>query len=213
MKRLSWALLICLLSAHCASCVRQGGGNKDVGDRRGAAKSATREADSDPTPLASNQFIQFVEAKVKISQGKYHEAVAEIDSIRTDAPEEQSLKLVLLGESYEGLVDSARAFAAYKKAQRVAPPGSVAMLREAVLDFTQGDLVAAEQLLRRYIRLEPGNPEAYYYLFLCVDDDSNEQAVSARMVAALDGPTGAWSTELLKTVERRAAFSREKPGR
>jgi hypothetical protein len=47
-------------------------------------------------------------------------------------------------------------------------------------------------------KLEPGNPEAFYYLALCEPDPSRKSEF-ARRVAILDGPAGTWSRELLRS--------------
>ena len=131
----------------------------------------------------------------------YRESVGELGSIATKTPEEEALKLVLLGESYEGLVDSARAFAAYAKAESAAPQISVAILREGVLHYKMGDPLRARDLLSRYVQREGGNAEAFYYLFLC-EYDADTKASLARTVILLDAPSGAWLTRLLRLTEK-----------
>jgi tetratricopeptide (TPR) repeat protein len=148
-------------------------------------------------PVSFAQPRQFVVARVKISQGKYREALREVEAINAKTSEEESVKLILLGQSYEGLYDMARAFPAYKKARPLTPLG---LLREGVCHYKMGDPLLARSLLRAYCKVEPGNAEAYYYLFLCGGRLEAEKAIYAGRVIALDGPNGYWSTQLLKAI-------------
>jgi tetratricopeptide (TPR) repeat protein len=182
-------------------CATHADNNRDVDERGTAARRSTCETDSELCPAPSTEYDEFLAAKVHISQHKYRESLGELGHIATKTPEEEALKLVLLGESYEGLVDSARAFAAYEKAESLAPEISVAILCEGVLDYKQGDLLRARDLLSRYVRLEGGNAEAFYYLFLC-EYDADRKALLARKVILLDASGGVWSTRLFRLTEK-----------
>jgi len=207
MKCLFNACLVIFLLARIVHLSARADPRCDVDKRRVKGTPATEEAESQHSWDAHRPYVHFLEAKLKISQGKYRESLREAEAITAKTPEEESLKLILMGQSYEGLLDSAHAFAAYDKAQAVTPLCSAAILRRGVLQYKMGDLVEAERQLSRYVRLEPGNPEVFYYLFLlslAQDDARDTRAKLARKVSLLDGPNGFWSTELLKTVRKNA---------
>jgi Flp pilus assembly protein TadD len=137
--------------------------------------------------------------KLKISEGSYKEALQLIERISAPSlEEEEAQKLVLAGQSFEGLNDVASAREAYSRAQSLAPAFSAPILREGVLRYRRGDLEGARSLLYRYVERESGNPEAFYYLVLC-EPDERRKAAFIRKVAILDGPTGTWSKELLRS--------------
>jgi tetratricopeptide (TPR) repeat protein len=183
-------------------CAKQAEPTGDV-DRRGAAAVwQTNEVENEGCLHVHTQWDRFLAAKVKISQGKYRESLTELDGISVSTQEEESVKLILMGQSYEGLDDRASAFAAYKKAASADPLGSAAILREGVLHYKMGDPKLANILLSRYVRVNTGNPEAFYYLFLC-EVIEKERLESAKKVIVLDGPDGFWSTKLLKAASLR----------
>jgi Flp pilus assembly protein TadD len=150
------------------------------------------DPDSDPRLLA---------ARLEIAAGRYREALELLDRIPARSPEEEAQKLVLSGLSFEGLNDVARASDAYSRAQSLAPAFPVPILREGVLRYRRGDRDGARALLSRYVGRESGNPEAFYYLSLC-EQDPLRLATFVSKVAILDGPTGTWSSELLRALAR-----------
>ena len=174
--------------------------DQDIGanKRQVVGTPETGQVEREHSRATSRHYAQFLSVKAKISHRKYRESLVEIERITASTPEEESLKLIMLGQAYEGLRDIAQAYVAYEKAQSLVPAGSVATLREGVLYYKSGDLKKAELLLRRYIVLEPGNPEASYYLFLLAGTP-NEKAMFARRVVALDAENGFWSNELLRS--------------
>jgi predicted Zn-dependent protease len=141
----------------------------------------------------------FMAAKVKISQEGYRDALRELEGTITSKPEEEAIKLLLLGQANEGLNNTAQALAAYRKARSIAPNLSVAVLREGVLKYKLGNLEEAKQLLSQYTKLESGNPEAFYYLFLLAhcQGDTDKKAMFTERVIALDAPNGYWSNKIL----------------
>jgi Flp pilus assembly protein TadD len=147
----------------------------------------------------TDNALQLVAAKVELAGSRYRNALGLLERITACSAEEEAQKLVLLGESFEGLNDAARAHDSYAQAQSIAPAFAVPILREGVLRYYRGDLEGARILLYRYVDRESGNPEAYYYLALC-ERDPLRKAALVRKVAILDGPTGAWSKELLQSL-------------
>ena len=137
-------------------------------------------------------------AKVAIGEGRYQEALDQLDQIEVDSPEDEAQKLVIAGQSFEGLNDAGRAHEAYARARALAPELAAPLLREGVLLYRRGDREGARILLYRYFQVEPGNPEALYYLALC-ELDRSRRAEAVRRLAVLDGPSAAWSRELLDT--------------
>jgi tetratricopeptide (TPR) repeat protein len=146
------------------------------------------------TPEADEYGLLAV--RVAVAEGRYSEALELLDDIPAEGSEEQAQKLILSGQAFEGLNDAARARDAYQRAQALAPDLPTSILREGVLRYRRGDRAGARLLLRRYVDIEPGNPEAFYYLALCEDAPERRTAV-ARKLALLDGPTAPWSRELL----------------
>jgi Flp pilus assembly protein TadD len=142
---------------------------------------------------------QLIAAKVELAGGRCPEALILLDRITARTAEEEAHKLVVSGECFEGLNDAARAHDAYSQAQSIAPAFAVPILREGVLRYHRGDLEGARLLLYRYVERESGNPEAFFYLALC-ERDSPRRAALIREVAILDGPTGAWSSQLLQSL-------------
>jgi Flp pilus assembly protein TadD len=137
-------------------------------------------------------------AKVAIAEGRYEEAIDQLDRIAVESQEEEAEKLVLSGQGFEGLNDAARAHDAYTRARALAPEFAAPLLREGVLLYRRGDREGARILLYRYLRAEPGNPEALYYLALC-ELDRSRRSDAVRSLAVLDGPSAAWSSELLES--------------
>lgn len=206
-KYLSLVFLILILLARAVEALDEKGAAGKGDETREAEGSATESLEANNW-LDSIQYGRFLEAKLRISERKYREALQQLDRIAASTPEEESLKLILLGQCYEGLPAIARALTAYRQAEKVAPPGSAAVLRQGILQYKLGDRQSAMTLLRRYIDMEPGNPEAFYYLFLLLrDDDPHERARFARKVVLLDGPNGFWSAQLHREV--RKEMSRE----
>jgi Flp pilus assembly protein TadD len=138
-------------------------------------------------------------ARVAIAEARYREALDLLDRIPARTTEEEAQELVLVGQSFEGLNDVARASQAYTRAQSLAPTLPAPILREGVLRYHRGDTEGARRLLYRYIELESGNPEAYYYLSLC-EHDPGRRVPFIGKVAVLDGPTGTWSSALLRSL-------------
>jgi tetratricopeptide (TPR) repeat protein len=136
--------------------------------------------------------------KVALAEGRHSEALELLDDIPAESSEEEAHKLVLAGQAFEGLNDAARARDAYQRAQSLAPGLPTSILREGVLRYHRGDRAGARLLLHRYVDVEPGNPEAFYYLALC-EDAPERQADVVRKLAVLDGRTAPWSRELLRS--------------
>jgi tetratricopeptide (TPR) repeat protein len=141
---------------------------------------------------------QLLAAKLDLAAGAYRQALDALDRIAAPTSEAEAHRLVLAGQGHEGLNDAGRASEAYDRAHALAPELHVPILRQGVLHYRRGDPEAARQLLSRYIKLEPGNPEAFYYLALCEPVPARKSAL-VRRVAILDGPTGTWSRELLRS--------------
>ena len=141
---------------------------------------------------------QLLAAKLDLAAGAYRQALEALDRMAVLTSEEEAHRLVLAGQGYEGLNDAGRASEAYDRAHALAPELHVPILRKGVLHYRRGDPEAARRLLSRYIQLEPGNPEAFFYLALCEPDPSRRSAFASR-VAILDGPAGTWSRELLRS--------------
>jgi tetratricopeptide (TPR) repeat protein len=140
-------------------------------------------------------------AKLAIAEGRHREALDLLDGVVAYTAREEAEQLVVAGQAFEGLDDVAGAHASYARAQTLDPALQAPLLRRAVLLYRGGDREGARLLLRRYVEIESGNPEAFYYLSLCeLDPDRN--ATFARTVAILDGPGGAWSRELLRFLHR-----------
>ncbi len=137
--------------------------------------------------------------KVAIAEGRYQEGLDQLDQIAVDSQEEEAEKLVLSGQGFEGLNDAARAHDAYTRARELDPEFAAPLLREGVLLYRRGDREGARILLYRYLQAEAGNPEALYYLALC-ELDRSRRADAVRRLVVLDGPSAAWSRELLDTV-------------
>jgi Flp pilus assembly protein TadD len=136
--------------------------------------------------------------KVALAEGRHSEALELLDDIPAQSSEEEAHKLVLSGQAFDGLNDAARARDAYQTAQSLAPELPAPILREGVLRYHRGDRAGARLLLYRYVEVESGNPEAFYYLALC-EDALERQADVVRKLALLDGPTAPWSRELLRS--------------
>jgi tetratricopeptide (TPR) repeat protein len=139
---------------------------------------------------------QLLAAKLHLAAGAYRQALDALDRIAALTPDEEAYRLVLAGQGHEGLNDATRASEAYDRAHALAPELHVPILRQGVLRYHRGDPEAARRLLSRYIQLEPGNPEAFFYLALCEPDPARKSAFAVR-VAILDGPAGTWARELL----------------
>src|SRR5262245_20072211 len=142
---------------------------------------------------------QLLAVKLRIAAGTYREALDLLTEIVVSGPAEEAHKLVLVGLSFEGLNDVARASEAYDRAASLAPGFHTPVLRQAVLHYHRGDVEAARRLLLRYVQLESGNPEAFFYIALCELDPPRRSAWLTK-VAVLDGPSGSWSDELLRSV-------------
>jgi Flp pilus assembly protein TadD len=147
----------------------------------------------------TDRDYRLLAAKAEIAKGRYREALDLLAGVPAESPEEEAYKLVLSGQSFEGLDDSARAHDAYARARSVAPAFPPPILRQGVLHYRGGDREGARRLLYRYVQLEPGNPEAFYYLALC-ELDPPRRASFARTLAVLDGSTATWSSELLRSL-------------
>jgi tetratricopeptide (TPR) repeat protein len=191
MKRALRACLICCLLASPT-------GEPGAAQPEGPGPSTRGDAQTERRPAGFNDYGPFLAARMKIARCKYRDALEDLNRITTNTPDDEALKLILLGQCYEGLPDITRAFAAYEKAEAVAPPGAAAILRKGILHRKRGDLDKARELLARYVQLEPGNPEACYHLFLCEQHDAKKKAALAKQLVELDGPDGNWSAELLK---------------
>ena len=144
-----------------------------------------------PSPLLA--------AKLEIAESRYREALYLLDRITAHTAEEEAQKLVLSGQCFEGLNDVARASEAYSQARSIAPTVLVSILRQGVLRYRRGDREGARALLYRYVELESGNPEAYYYLSLCEQDPLHKAAFVTKLLI-LDGPTATWSRELFRSL-------------
>jgi tetratricopeptide (TPR) repeat protein len=149
----------------------------------------------------ANAEHQLLAAKVKLAEGSHRDVLELLDAIIAESAEEEAHKLLLAGQSFEGLNDVPRAIEAYTRAQSLAPELAVPLLRRGALSYHAGDREAARRLLLRYVELEPGNPEAYYYLALCEPIPLRRSAFVST-VAILDGPAAAWSSELLRHLTR-----------
>lgn len=192
--------VICCLSVQAIGLAAEADRKSD-GDVHGTVPLSTAShVRCDDWPATFKQYGKFLVARVRLADGRYREALAELDGITANTPEEDAIKLLLLGQSYEGLDDSRSAIAAFRKALSLGPAGSSGLLREAAYHYKWGDLVRARGLLYRYTEMEGGNPEAYYYLFLS-EDNAMRKAAAARKLIALDG-SGYWSTQLFKATAR-----------
>lgn len=138
-------------------------------------------------------------ARVEIGEGRYDEALDLLEGLAVETPEEEARKLVLSGQGFEGLNDAARAHDAYTRARELTPDFAAPLLREGVLLFHRGDWEGARVLLNRYVQVEPGNPEALYYLARCEQDPARRGDV-VRTLAVLDGPSASWSSDLLQSL-------------
>ena len=138
-------------------------------------------------------------AKLEIVEGRYRDALDLLDRIAARTAEEEAQKLVLVGQSFEGLNDVANAHDAYSRARSLAPEFAAPILREGVLRYRRGDREGARALLYRYVDLESGNPEAFYFLSLC-EQDPVRKGTFVRKVVLLDSPVGTWSSELLRSL-------------
>jgi tetratricopeptide (TPR) repeat protein len=133
--------------------------------------------------------------KLAIVARRYRDAIDLLDQMPAGEPEDEARKLVLMGQCFEGLDDVPLAMDAYTQAQALAPTFPPPLLREAVLRYRLGDREAAQRLLHRYLRAEPGNPETLYYLYLC-ELDPHHRAEYANQLTVLDSPSGTWSSQL-----------------
>jgi tetratricopeptide (TPR) repeat protein len=141
---------------------------------------------------------QLLAAKLDLAAGAYRQALGGLDRMAALTAEDEAHRLILAGQGHEGLNDVGRASAAYDRAHALAPGLHLPILRQGVLRYRRGDPEAARRLLSRYVQLEPGNPEAFFYLALCEPDQSRRSAF-VRRLAILDGPAGTWSRELLRS--------------
>jgi Flp pilus assembly protein TadD len=151
------------------------------------------------TTMDTDRDYGLLAAKVQIGKGRYREALDLLARLPTETPEEEAHKLVLSGQGYEGLDDSWRAHHAYARARTLAPSFPAPILRQGVLHYLGGDREGARRLLYRYVQLEPGNPEAFYYLALC-EQDPPRRANFVRTLVLLDSPTSTWSSELFRAL-------------
>lgn len=138
-------------------------------------------------------------AKLEIVEGRYRDALDMLDRVAASNTQEEAQKLVLVGQSFEGLNDVARAHDAYARARSLAPEFAAPILREGVLRYRRGDLEGARVLLYRYVDAESGNPEAFYFLALC-EHDPLRKATFIRKAVILDSPVGTWSSELFRSL-------------
>ena len=164
--------------------------------RRNNAQSLTRHRDASQVMTDAGDEYGLLAVKVALAEGRHSEALELLDDIPAQSSEEEAHKLVLSGQAFEGLNEPARARDAYQRAQSLAPGLPTSILREGVLRYHRGDRAGARLLLYRYVDVEPGNPEAFYYLARC-EDAPERQADVVRKLALLDGPTAPWSRELL----------------
>jgi tetratricopeptide (TPR) repeat protein len=150
---------------------------------------------------AANREQQFLAVKLDIAEGRPREALRLLDRVPQHTPEEEAQKLVLAGQSLEAMNDVNRAWDAYERALALVPAFPTPFLRKGVLRYRRGDREGARFLLYRYIALESGNPEAFYYLALC-EQDPQRNASFVGKLAILDGPTGTWSRDLLRSLSQ-----------
>lgn len=141
---------------------------------------------------------ELLAARVEIVHGRYREALALLDAFSPSSPLNQAARLILKGESFEGLHDAPHAYSAYREAQLLAPELAAGLLREGVLSYKTGDRAKAKRLLYRYVDMEGGNPEAFYYLSLC-EDRVEEQSAFQRQMIVLEGPSDSWSELLARS--------------
>jgi Flp pilus assembly protein TadD len=137
-----------------------------------------------------------LDVKCAIAEARYRDALALLERVPADTADERAEVLVLEGESHEGLDDAAAASDAYARAEALAPAFPAPILRQGVLHYRRGDPERARRLLQRYVALETGNPEAYFYLARC-EREAARKAVLVRRLVTLDGPSGSWSRALL----------------
>ncbi len=147
---------------------------------------------------AAGDEYRLLAIKVALAEGRHRLVLELLDDVPARSSEEEAHKLVLSGQAFEGLNDAARAREEYQRARSLAPGLPASILREGVLSYHRGDRAGARLLLQRYVDVEPGNPEAFYYLALC-EDAPERQADVVRKLALLDGPTAPWSRELLRS--------------
>jgi predicted Zn-dependent protease len=192
MKRRLSAIAFCVLMAGCAQCSAQATTEQEE------AKASGKGQQSDQELVDSGHVVALIGAKTRITQRKYKDALAQLGTITPNTPEEHAAKLILAGQCFEGLNDSPRALSAYRKAQSVAPSVPVGILREGVLEYRQGHLGRARDLLARYAHLEPGNPEVFCYLYFCaaIYDDESIKTKCLRRILLLDDPSGTWMAKV-----------------
>ena len=164
-------------------------------------RGAGAKAGSGATMADADREQQMLTVKHEIAEGRPRDALRLLDRVPTHTAEEEAQKLVLAGQSLEGMNDVARAWDAYERARALAPAFPAPVLREGVLHYRRGDREGARLLLYRYVALESGNPEAFYYLALC-EQDPRRKASFVGKLAILDGPTGTWSSDLLRRLDQ-----------
>ena len=196
MKRFLTPSIFALLIAQFISCA----GQTSNDETKVPAGGNLARCESLKDRAGSNSDGQLLAAKAKILQGKYQESIRELETLRGSTLEEQATKLILIGQCYEALPDISRAFAAYRQAQSTAPGVHSAILREGVLCLKNEDLEMGQRLLKKYIQLEAGNPEAFYYLWL-YETNREKRGIYLRRVLILDEPGGSWAKRILKDLD------------
>ncbi len=170
----------------------------DCGGEGHATKRAKIDQNGDNSdPLVSSPVAcALLKAKEQFGRKEFGCALSVLRAIEASTPEEKAAVQILMGQCYEGN-SCACAFAAYRKALSIAPTVSESLLRLGVLEFKAGSIDEAKSHLERYVEVAPGNPEAFYYLYLVyamLDDDGQEKCL--REVILLDGPDCYWLTKL-----------------
>lgn len=144
---------------------------------------------------------EFLRAKIQSIHGNFKESLARLDDLTVNTLEEEAIKLTLAGQNHEKLNNILQAYASYQKAQSIAPELPAPVLREGVLSYKSGDIEKARMILYRYINMEGGNPEAYYYLYR-IEPDQERKSGFLKRVVILDGPDGLWSIKAYKLLVR-----------
>jgi tetratricopeptide (TPR) repeat protein len=152
-------------------------------------------ADADLPPDFPNVLI---EAAHSLRREEYSEALARLEKAAVVSKEDEAIRLILMGECYEELDTLPRVIWAYRKAHSVAPSVAVSSLRLGVVEYKSGDLERAKEYLEQYVTFEPGNAEAYYYLYLCyfAEDNPVQLARCLKQLIVLDAPKGIWLEKL-----------------
>lgn len=135
-------------------------------------------------------------AKAWVNSGAHQKALDLLDTLTSGDQTFQNRRHILRGQALEGTDRRADAWSAYEAALAAVPGDASALLREAAFSYRAGDGVRALRLAQQSLSRQPGNPEAYYLLYV-LETDTAARNRALLNLAATDGPDGPWTARAI----------------